>query len=113
MIETIVYEYLKRELAPTKVYFSIPNNPPDSFIVIEKTGSREKNLINTSVIAIQSYGKDRLQDAADLNERVKRVMKRAIELKQISACKKNTDGNFPDLKYNRQRYQAIYEITHY
>lgn len=113
MIEKVVYDYLKSALSPVKVYMMTPVNPPDQYVTVEKTGTGGANHIESSVFAIQSYGKHELLEAAELNKRVKEAMKNIGNLAEISACHLNSDGNFTDTANKRPRYQAIFVITHH
>ena len=55
MIEKTIREYLADRLS-VPVYLEIPANPPESFVLIEKTGSDVVNMILKATFAIQSYG---------------------------------------------------------
>lgn len=111
MIEMIVIDYLKNSLE-MDVFGEFPENPPSSFLIVEKTGSREDGMIDFATIAIQSYASS-LYSAAELNLRVKAAMKDIINLPSVNAADLNSDYNFTDLSMRRYRYQAVYEITHY
>ena len=111
MIEKIVMDYLKDSLE-MDVFGEFPENPPSSFLVLEKTGSRKDGMIDFSTIAIQSYAPT-LYMAAELNLRVKAVMEDIMDLPSINEAELNGDYNFTDLEMKRYRYQAVYEITHY
>lgn len=73
MIEVIVYTFLKNELEDVPVYMEISEKVPDSFVLIEKTGSGLNNHIKSATFAIQSYGPTMFK-AAELNELVKEKM---------------------------------------
>lgn len=113
MIEQVVYGYLRAALSPTKVYMMVPSNPPDQFVTVEKTGSGRVDHIESSVFAIQSYGKTNLLEAARLNQRVKAAMANIVGLVEVSACRLNTDGEFTDAMNKRPRYQALFVVTHH
>lgn len=110
MIEAIVIKHLSG-LLEVPVYAERPEEPDDFYILVEKTGSRERNLIERSVIAIQSYAPS-LLEAAQLNRKVIGAMKALIEDDRISSCRKSSDYNFTDTETKSYRYQAVYEITH-
>ena len=110
MIEKTVYDYLN-SILDTPVYTEIPANPPDSFVVIEKTGSSRENRIDTATMALQSYAVS-LFRAAELNEEVKAAIEGMIELDSISAVYLNSDYNFTDQSTKHYRYQALYVITY-
>ena len=109
MIEKTILDYLLgRELT---AYMERPEEPPQSYVLIEKTGSSEDDLIITSTIAIQSYAPT-LYEAAALNEQVKRLMNEADTLSSVSASKLVSDYNFTSTASKQYRYQAVYEVTH-
>lgn len=110
MIELTVLNYLKNELS-VDVYMEIPSSPPETFVVLEKTGSGRTDLLNTATIAAQSYAGS-LQEAATLNEEVKAAIDNMIELNEISACRLNSDYNFTDTSTKKYRYQCIYVISY-
>lgn len=111
MIEKIIYDYLIRE--GIQAYLEMPKNTPEyPFVIIEKTGSSERNLIKYATIAIQSYGES-MYDVIVLNELVKLEMKNAIVLPEITSVILNSDYNFTDTTTKRYRYQAVFNVTHY
>lgn len=103
--------YLESKLS-VPVRMEIPQKPPVSFVVLEKTGGGGKNRIKDATFAIQSYA-DTLFAAAQLNESVKTAMDGFAELDAVCRCKLNTDYNFTDTSTKSYRYQAVYDITHY
>ena len=111
MIEEIVLTHLSQTLT-VPVYMEIPENPPGSFILLEKTGSGKSNHVCTSTFAVQSYAESMLA-AAELNELAKSVMETLDENDEIAACRLNTDYAFSDTANKRHRYQAVFDITHY
>lgn len=111
MIEKIVLNYLKSKLA-VPVEMEEPATKPESYVVIQKTGSSRVNYIFSATIAVQSYGKS-LYKAAELNEAVKDAMLNIIEVNEVASCRLNSDYNFTDSQTKRYRYQAVFELTHY
>lgn len=111
MIEETIREYLSGAL-DVPVWMEVPRQPPDRFVVAEKTGSSRENHINQAMIALQSYG-ETLHAAAVLNEQVKAAMDRAEMLESVCKVQLNGDYNFTDTSTGRYRYQAIYDIAHY
>lgn len=111
MIEKIILVYLKGEGFHASMEMP-ENRPAYPFVIIEKTGSSRSNRITTSTLAIQSYGAT-LDDAMELNERVKEVMDEAISLPDVTKVTLNSDYNFTDTSTKRYRYQAVFDITHY
>lgn len=112
MIEKIIYDYLVEKLGSINVYPKIPNNPPNKFIVYEKTAGGMRDHIKRATIAIQSYD-DTVFKASELNEIVKEKMLGIVELPQIASIKLNSDYNFTDIQRKRDRYQSVFDIDYY
>ena len=111
MIEKTILDYLDEHLS-VPVYMEEPINKPASYVLIERAGSSESNLVETTTLALQSYGAS-LYDAAVLNMAVKARIKQAIELPTVSAVYINSDYNFTDTETKRYRYQCVAVVTHY
>lgn len=113
MIEKTLIQYLTASSLAVPVFAERPTEDiPESYIVIDKTGTRRTNHITTTTMAIQSYAPSMLA-AAELNERLIEVMDGMVEMDEISAVRLNTDYNFCDTASKIYRYQAVYDITHY
>ena len=109
----VTLKYLESAIS-IPCYMEEPINQPDSYIVIEKTGS---SVIETGVygamIAVQCYGKS-LLEAHELNERMKPYMMSFQDKNDgVAESRLNTDYNFTDSETKRYRYQAIFDIVHY
>lgn len=111
MIEPTIKVHLDSKL-DVDVYFEQPETPPESFVLIEKTGSGRTNRLQSSTFAFQSYGGSMYQ-AALLNEQVKAAADSLISLDEIASANLNSDYNFTDTTTKRYRYQAVYDIKHY
>ena len=111
MIEEIVLQHLAGQLE-VPVGMEVPENPADTYCVLEKTGSGRRNRLDTATFAVQSCGPTMLE-AARLNQRVKAAMDRLAEHPKISRVQLNSDYNFTDTAQKRYRYQAVYDITFY
>lgn len=111
MIEKTILDYLGEHLT-VPVYMEEPINKPASYVLIERTGSSESDLIETTTLALQSYGAS-LYDAAVLNMAVKAQIKQAVELPSVSAVYINSDYNFTDTETKRYRYQCVAVVTHF
>lgn len=111
MIEKIVLDYLSEAL-DYPVYMEEPNNKPERYYLIEKTGGGKRNQICTATIAVQSIA-ERLVYAAQMNETLKTAMEGIIILDDIGSCRLNSDYNFTDTTTKRYRYQAVYDFVHY
>lgn len=111
MIEEFLLDYLT-EAAGVPVCMEIPSPMPERFVVLEKTGSGNKDHIFEATMAVQSYAQS-LYEAAALNEEVKGAMLYGQTPEGIARVKLNSDYNFTDPDMDRYRYQAVYDITHY
>lgn len=112
MIEETVLNHLSGRLT-FPVYLETPEILPEEYVLIEKTGSSNENFIITSTFAIQSISRNRLYNAARMNELVIEAMKDLILDNSITRCKLDSDYNFTDPETKSYRYQAVYDITHY
>lgn len=111
MIEKIVLDYLNEEL-DVDCYMEVPANAGASFVVIEKTAGGRNNLVDSAMIALQSYGSTMLE-AATLNESVKDAMNiMAMNVTEVFGCYLNSDYNYTDVTEQRYRYQAVYDINY-
>lgn len=113
MIEMIVRDYLRDNL-DVPVWMERPKieELPEEYVLVEKTGSSEENHIRRATFAVQSYAGS-MYKAAELNERVKRIMEWIITLPEIGKAKLNSDYNFTDTDTKEYRYQAVYDLVHY
>lgn len=111
MIEKTILEYLTDALS-MPVYMEVPEKPPDTFVLVEKTGSSRANRVNRATLTVQSWAKT-MAAAAELNDEVKAVMDSLPELDNVSACRLNSDYNFTDLTTKHYRYQAVFDLVFY
>ena len=112
IIEKAVIEYLESVMPDVPCFAERQTPDPDTFLIVEKTGSHIENRIETSTVAVQSYGPTKLS-AAELNELVKTNMENMVVRPDISAVYLNSDYPFTDTASKRYRYQAVFVITHY
>lgn len=113
MIEETILNYLIGENLPEieeNIYMETPSKPPKKYIVIEKTGSREEDLLNTATIAIQSISKNSLYEAAEINDLIKATMKSMPDTQDVYGIKLNSDYNFTNTATKEYRYQAVFDI---
>lgn len=110
MIETIIYNWLKQQL-DVPVYMEEPSEKPDTFVLIEKTGSSRDNWINHATFAVQSYAMS-MYKAAKLNESVKKALDDIVQSDEVGASTLNSDYNFTDTATKRYRYQCVYDLTY-
>ena len=108
MIEKIVLDYLNNTLR-VSAFMEKPANPPEKYVLLEKTGGSSENYIKSATIAIQSYA-GTLSEAATLNEEVKTAMDNIVILNDVMSSELNSDYNFTDTTKKQYRYQAVYEL---
>lgn len=111
MIEKIVRDHLRGALG-CPVLLEVPPKPPQTFVLIEKTGSGQSNQIQRATIAVQSWAGSLLA-AAELNEAVKAAMDALPERDEVSACRLDSDYNFTDTQTKHYRYQAVFGLVFY
>lgn len=109
MVEKVILDYLNNKL-DVPAYMERPLDKPLRYVLIEKTGSSEENLIESVTLTIQSYA-EHLYQAACLNELVKDAMKESVCLPEISRVKLNSDYNFTDTTKKEYRYQAVFDLV--
>lgn len=108
MIEITLLNYLDAALS-VPVYMEEPETPPNSYIVIQKTGSGLENQIRAATFAVQSYGAT-LYDAAALNARVIEAVLAMTPADGVFAAELNSDYEFTNTSTKQYRYQAVLVI---
>lgn len=111
MIEKTLYDYLSETLEEP-VYMEYPDNAPERFFILEKTGGNRVDQIAYATFALQSYGGSLFSTSA-MNLEGINAMLGAVELDTVSSVSLNSDYNFTDTTRKRNRYQAVFNITHY
>ena len=112
MIEKTLYDYLNSNMEePVFMEFPIENTP-ERFYVLEKTGGNRLNHIAYATFALQSYGGTRY-GSATMNLVGINTMLDAVSLGSVSDVTLNSDYNFTDTTRKRERYQAVFDVTHY
>ena len=111
MIEIAIRQYLS-EVLDVPVLLERPLNPPESFVLFEKTGSGKSNQIKSATFAFQSYAKSML-NAAQLNEKVKDAVEGLLSQNDVYRVQLNSDYNYTDTETKEYRYQAVFDIGHY
>lgn len=112
MIEETLLNYLAQELAPVPVYMETPEDIPEKYYMIEKTGSGETNFIRRATFALQSISSNSLYEAAQMNENLKAAMRGIIYGADISKAALNSDYNFTNTATKQYRYQAVYDLVY-
>lgn len=110
MIEEIVQKFIKSKGIP--VYLEAPDEQPEEYVLIQKTGSSRDLAVNGANIAIQSIAPSKYK-AACLNEKVIKVMETIIELDDVYRCDLSSDYDYTDTQKKMYRYQAVFNIVYY
>lgn len=112
MIEGTVRDYLANAglSIGSCVYMEVPEDPPDTYVLVEKTGSGKANHINQAMITIKSISSLSLYNASELNEEVKQAMDGIIYAEDIFRCELNSDYNFTNTQTKEYRYQAVFNL---
>lgn len=111
MIEIVIKKFLDENLKVPS-FFEHTKNMPESFVIIEKTGSGGSDYIHSATFAFQSYAPS-LQKAAELNETVKKTVEQLVTVNEVSGVHHNSDYNFTDTETQKYRYQAVYDINYF
>lgn len=109
MIEAIIKDYLDEHL-DYPVYLEHPSDPPEEYIIFEKTGTSKADFVETATIAVQSYAGS-LYNACALNSKAKAAMEGLITLSEIAGVHLLSDYNFTDTTTKKYRYQAVYSLN--
>jgi hypothetical protein len=110
MIEEIIIDYLgDQQTLP--VYAELPVNPPAEYIVLQRTGGAEENLIREATVAVQAVTKESRFRAAHLAEALRTTMLGIVARKEISHCSVNAGPyDFTDSTTKAYRYQTVYTL---
>lgn len=111
MIELVIKKFLDGQL-DVPSFFEHKPNMPESYVILEKTGSGGSDYVHSATFAFQSYAPS-LQKAAELNEKVKKVVEDLITVNEVSGVHHNSDYNFTDTETKQYRYQAVYDINYF
>ena len=111
MIEKVLLDYLNENLSDP-VYMEFPDSAPERFFLLEKTGGSFADGIAHDTFALQSYGGS-LFNSASMNLVGISAMMDAVSLDAVADVKLNSDYNFTDTTRKLDRYQAVFDITHY
>lgn len=111
MIEKIVLDHLNDNLTGITAYMEEPQNAPESYVVMQKTGSDYIDGIYMATFAVQSYANS-MYNAAALNEDVKGIMDTLPEELYITKSTLNSDYNYTDTSKKKYRYQCVYDVIY-
>ena len=112
MLEIELREHLVEELAPVGVFLVVPEEPPETYVVFERTGGGENNHLRTAVIALRAVAQT-MQEAAELMEETIQAVKGFIISPKIASVNLNSAYNYTDTTKKEYRYQAVFDFVYY
>ena len=93
------------------VYCERPLEPPDEYILIERTSGSKTNKIEQAMIAIQSISTESMYRAMVIDSLVVDAMELMAEYDDsIFGCHLNSHYNFTNTQTKEYRYQAVFLI---
>ena len=101
MIEVIVKKFLDGTL-DVPSFFEHEPDMPESYVILEKTGSGGSDYVHSATFAFQSYALS-----------LKKAVENLITVNEISGVHHNSDYNFTDTDTKQYRYQAVYDINYF
>lgn len=110
MIEDIIIAYLAGAQS-LPVYAEVPVDPPTEYIVIQRTGGAEENLIREATVALQTVTMTSRYRAAQLAESVRELMLAITSRPEIFHSSVNAGPyDFTDPSTKAYRYQTVYTL---
>ena len=109
IIEKTVLEYLQEQLNTADVYPEIPEEIPDTFIVIDVIDRGKADHIDAVTMEIWSYAKTKYE-AALLDEQVREAMDNMAVLPEIGSSTIGGGNDSNDKALKRYRYRCYYNI---
>lgn len=110
MIEDVIIEYLEAGQA-LPVYAELPVNPPAEYILLQRTGGAEENLIREATVAMQTVTRTSRHRAAQLAEALRTTMLGIVSRREIFHCSVNAGPyDFTDSATKAYRYQTVYTL---
>lgn len=109
MIEERIRNHLQSALT-VPVYFKRPASPPESYVVLTKTGDSLDNWLMQSTFAVQSIAPS-LFETVVLDAEVRAALV-CWQDAYVSAVQYVSGGDWTDTTTKTIRYQSTYVITH-
>lgn len=109
MIEKTVIDYLAARLL-VPVGAQTPPGPPESYVVVERTGGGEKDGLQAAVIALRCTAGS-LFKAIELCNAAAEVLKTMPEnVANVSSARRESTYNQTDMRTKSWRYTAIFRV---
>ena len=112
-IEGTLRAYLNKVLS-IPVYVSVPENPPERFATVERTGGYwESDIHEVSTVVVDYWGNSRA-DSWELADKGDTAVREFAFQDGIARIEPNsTCVHYPDIQSGRERYESNYDITTY
>lgn len=93
--------------AGLEAYGEIPDDRPERFITVERTGGQRTKILDYPTWAVQVWAEDRLSasEACDLVR--ERILNGVILNPEVGALDVTTSYNYPDPDSGQARYQLV------
>ncbi len=111
-IEKTIIDFLNGiEDLGCKAYGEVPDDRPDIFISVERTGGGQGNslIIDTPTVAIQCWNTSK-DKASDMAYQVRDLLKRLVYDSRITRVTPNALYNYPDTS-GQARYQLVVDFV--
>lgn len=95
------------------VYAETPVDPPDEYVLIQRTGGGAANKIREHTIITETISRKSKQTAVELHEEVVEAMLRMADTADVYSCRLNSDYESTRADRKEYRFQALWQITPY
>lgn len=111
-IEEIVIRYLTgKGIAGGHVYAEVPETPPASYVLIQRSSGSISNQIRQLGLYTESRSRRSKLEAAQLHEEVIAAMRIIRDFTPLFRCDLNAEYDAAQTQTKEYRYQALWEIT--
>lgn len=110
-IEAAIIAYLTERLEGVKVYADVPEEKPDKFVTVERTGGNMENRLDHPRVAIQAWATRRYVASALMADVDRFMCDMPLYVEDVMGCSRDTTYNWPDPDSRMPRYQGIYLLT--
>lgn len=112
MIEQYLIEKLNNSDLQDVVYTQQPEEKPERFYTLEKTGGGFYNQISECTVIVKSNAPT-LYESGLMNDALKRAFFDLVKYPEISRVYLNSDYNDTDPTTQQNRYAAVFVVTYY
>ena len=95
------------------IYCERPEEPPDEYVLIERTSGTSKDMVAQAMVAVQSISTQSLYRAMVMDEAIVSAMRgMADSAAGVYGCHLNSHYNFTNTQTKEYRYQAVFLINY-